>query len=203
MRASSRALPLTLLATLVVACGKSPTDAGDQLTQQESLAIYAEVSLAIAQALSSVSYSAPPQGGPSATSVPFSGSLSYSGPCTAGGNVSVAGSYDGSYDNAVTNYTYNYDMTMTFGSCKSSGAGGVFTITGDPDLTVTGGFTWTTGTYHYTYSERGGVSFSTSDGRSGSCGISYDATADYSGSATSVILTGNICGVDISVASTG
>jgi hypothetical protein len=203
MRPSLRAVPLALLATFVAACGKSPTEGGDQLTQQESLALYAEVSLAISQALANVSYSAPPAGGPSATSTPFGGSMSYSGACSAGGSVSVSGSYDGSYDTDVSNYAYNYTMTMDFAACQSNAQSGEFSIGGDPNLVVTGSFSWTGTTYHYTYSEQGGVSFQTSDGRSGSCQINYSATADYNGTTASVNLNGNICGTDISVASTG
>jgi hypothetical protein len=202
MRPSLRAVPVALLAASIAACGDSPTETEDLLTQQESLAVYSQVSVAIAQALANVSYSAPSAGGPSAAPVPFSGSMSYSGSCTAAGNVIVTGSYEGSYDSEATSYTYDYDMTMDFSGCRSSGEGGEITIDGDPNLVVTGSYDWTGTTYHYTYEQHGGISFVTGDGRSGSCGIDYTATIDWDGTTSSVTIVGSFCGVDMSVAST-
>lgn len=204
MRRSLRVLSLCLVTIPLASCGRSPTDAGgDRLTQQESLALYSELSLAVSQALTSVSSTQSPAQAPSATSTTFSGSIDSTVPCTAGGTGTVTGSYNGSYDAQVTTYSYSYDLTMDFNSCQSSGQGTQFTITGDPNLTISGDFNWTGTTYDYTYTEQGGIAFTTSDGRSGSCQINYSSTATYDGTKLSVNLQGSICGTDISVASTG
>jgi len=202
MRCSAKVVVLSLFAMPLASCGKSPTDAGsDQLTQQESLALYSEISVAISQALANVSYSGSPARAPSAAPTAFSGSINSNTACTAGGTSTVTGSYNGTYDAQVTDYTYSYDMTMDFNSCQSSGQASQFTINGDPNLTIKGDFHWTGTTYDYTYTEQGGVAFTTSDGRSGSCQINYNSTVTFDGTKSTINLTGSVCGTDISVAS--
>jgi hypothetical protein len=204
MRRSAQVVLLCLLSLPLASCGKSPTDAGgDQLTQQESLALYSEISLALSQALANVSNSGSPARAPAAAPTTFSGSINSSTACSAGGTAAVIGSYNGSYDTQGTDYTYSYDMTMAFNSCQTSGQASQVTITGDPSLTITGDFHWTGTTYDYTYTEQGGIAFTTSDGRSGSCQISYSSTVTYDGTKSSVSLTGSVCGTDISAAGSG
>lgn len=201
MRASLRVVALSLFAVVATSCGKSPTKVSDQLTQQESLAVYSELSVAIGQALANISYSPSGAPGPAATSVAFSGPITATATCSVGGTVDVSGSYDGTYNTDSTTYTYNYSMTITPSSCEGASQTTQFTINGDPSLTISGNFHWTGTAYSYTYTEQGGIAFTTSDGRSGSCQISYTSTVSYDGTTSTVNVTGSVCGTDISVAS--
>ena len=203
MRTLPKAVCLIVFAMLVSSCGKSPTQVSDQLSQQEALALYSEISVAISQALANVSFSGAAARSPSAITQAYSGSMKSTAPCNAGGAIDVTGTYNGSIDTDAGTYSYDYQMTMVPNACKASGGASQFTIGGDPNLTISGAYHFDGTTYDYTYNQQGGVSFTTSDGRSGSCQISYTTTVAYDGVKSTAEVKGSICGIDMSVASSG
>ena len=105
--------------------------------------------------------------------------LDFTGPCQAGGTVSVTGTYDGS----GTGQTAAFDMTTTFDACA------------DAQGTLDGQLTWTSvadGT-KYTATMTGGIDYA-GQGVSASCDFDLRITVDGS----TVTYAGSICGHDMS-----
>ena len=189
-RMSTSLIGLTTALTLtVVACGDDPTGvtAGDELTSSEVTAVLAALSSAFA------SVGAGAQAGPAQAPISVSETFDVSVPCESG-TLDVSGSISGTVDDV----TFDTDLTTTVrwdpNACVVSDGTNTFTVDGAPyidlalDLTSTQDLVTVSGT------QSGGFSFTSSDGRSGSCSI--DVTFSIVTTATSVdaTVTGTICG---------
>ncbi|MCH8811836.1 MAG: hypothetical protein IID07_08390 [Gemmatimonadetes bacterium] len=183
----------TALTLTVVACGDDPTGvtAGDELTSSEVTAVLAALSSAFA------SVGAGAQAGPAQAPISVSETFDVSVPCESG-TLDVSGSIAGTVDDV----TFDTDLTTTVrwepNACVVSDGTNTFTVDGAPyidlalDLTSTQDLVTVSGT------QSGGFSFTSSDGRSGSCSI--DVTFSIVTTATSVdaTVTGTICGQNAS-----
>ena len=193
-RMSTSLIGLTTALTLtVVACGDDPTGvtAGDELTSSEVTAVLAALSSAFA------SVGAGAQAGPAQAPISVSETFDVSVPCESG-TLDVSGSISGTVDDV----TFDTDLTTTVrwdpNACAVSDGTNTFTVDGAPyidlalDLTSTQDLVTVSGT------QSGGFSFTSSDGRTGSC--SMDVTFSIVTTATSVdaTVTGTICGQNAS-----
>jgi hypothetical protein len=150
-------LPLILFA----ACSSGPTE-------QESVQIFGVTTAAMATA----------QGRAVVDTSNGNTNVSFTGPCTLGGSVSVTGSYQG----ADTGDRAAFDLNTTFDNCKE--------LTG----TIDGSLQWTSvadGT-NFTASMTGSIDFDGSNA-SGSC----DFDLHMAVTSSSVNYSGSMCGYDV------
>ena len=115
--------------------------------------------------------------------------LSYTGPCTDGGTISVSGDVSGTLDNSGDG-SFTTQITITPANCAVSGT----TFNGDPNITVGGqiGFTADNITYPLTFTEGGGISYGPNP--SGSCqvNVTYSINAQLT-----CTVTGTVCGQSV------
>lgn len=150
-------LPLILLA----ACSSGPTE-------QESVQIFGATTAAMGTA----------QGRAVADTSGGNANLSFTGPCTLGGSVSVTGSYEG----ADTGDRAAFDLKTTFDGCKE--------LTG----TLDGSLQWTSVAEggNYNASMTGSIDF---DGSNTSASCDFDLHIAVTSS--SVNYSGSMCGYDV------
>jgi hypothetical protein len=132
--------------------------------------------------------------------------LNDSSPCDGGGTVTINGTMSVSANDAGTSGTMSFNYTVAPSGCQVTTSGGkTFTITGDPNMKADGDFTFTEGetssSFEGSLNYNGKFSWTSSDGRAGSCGV--DLTSNYnfsfgtSGSSGSATLSGSVCGVSV------
>jgi hypothetical protein len=116
------------------------------------------------------------------------GPVNASAACPGGGSISAAGSL------SATSTTVTLDATYTFDSCKSAH----YTVSGP--LRVQGSATSTGTQLSMQASFKGTVAVSTSDGRSGNCGVDFTvSTTVGQGTANpTYTISGSACGVNVS-----
>ncbi|MHB8217744.1 MAG: hypothetical protein ACYDDS_16855 [Candidatus Sulfotelmatobacter sp.] len=114
--------------------------------------------------------------------------LSYTGPCSGGGTISVTGDIGGTLDSSGDG-SFSTQMTITPSSCSVSGT----VFNGNPDITIAGqiGFTNSNFAYPITFMEGGGISYGPNP--SGSCQVNVTYTLN----ASSCSVTGTVCGQSV------
>jgi hypothetical protein len=200
---SSGFICLTAAVALTVgACSDDPTgvNSGDPLTAGEIEALMAAFSSALdstgvaAQrvATSGLDGAAAAQG-----AVPINQSFDVSAPCESG-TIQVSGSLNGTIDDQ----TFDMDVTMEVSwdpsGCMVSNSTTTFTVDGAPQIDLVLDMTSTSDALTMSGTETGGFSFTSSDGRVGSCAldVTFSIVTDNAGINGSA--TGTICGLDAS-----
>jgi hypothetical protein len=86
-------------------------------------------------------------------------------------------------------------VTVDFAACSFPSNDLTVTVDGQPDITFQADFLLTQESLSVDGSQRGGFSFTTSDGRAGSCAIDIEFDASYTtGSAAVSSVSGTVCG---------
>lgn len=118
-------------------------------------------------------------------------------PCEGGGTVSVSG------DVSASSSSTSFDITEQISNCvTTSSTGTTFTLNGDPNIRMTGSVT-VNGQTSFTMdlNINGGIRFSTSDSRSGSCSVSISmgGTVDLNNlnNPNAISVSGSVCGQNI------
>jgi len=194
------------VAVTVTACGGSitGTNSGDQLTALEAQAVLD----AFAAAFDSIGTggaamrTAVPTNGINADIAPavmnFDNSVSFNMPCHAG-SVAVAGSVNGSVNDQTFAMNMGMDFTWDPQACVVPHETLTFTLDGAPKIQFKGDMTLSETLWSLTGTETGGFSFTSSDGRSGSCAIDLNFSVSVdSAFVETVQVTGSVCGVDAS-----
>jgi hypothetical protein len=116
--------------------------------------------------------------------------VSYTGPCPAGGTISVSGNLDFTLNNSGDG-SDNTTLTITPANCVVSN----LTLNGNPDVTVASqiGFENDALEYPITFAEGGGVTYGPKP--AGSCALDVTLTVN---SATSCTISGTACGQTLS-----
>ena len=206
MHRSSR-LPAAFaaLALLTAACGDGPTaTSGDPLTEAEVMEIATDVFNGVGEMFSGgfgpqrsallpaglhLSIMAP---------VPINITIDESGPCGGDGTASVSGSIQGSIDNETGAGNLEFDVTQSATNCVIVGATHTYTVSGEPNIHLTGSFESDGGdTFSGSFSLVGGLTFAVEDGRSGTCGIDVTVTVSATETSFSGTASGTMCGVTI------
>ncbi len=183
----------TAVALTAVACG-DPTgvNSGDGLTAAEVVIVIA----AFGSAFESVGIA--PQAAPAQVPIPVDESFDASIPCESG-TLEVSGSVMGSIDDK----TFDMDVTTVVSwdpnACVVGDGTNKFTLDGAPRVDLVLDMTSTQDALTWNGTETGGFSFTSSDGRSGSCAldVTFSIVTTLSGSTSTV--TGTICGLDASI----
>jgi hypothetical protein len=206
MRRSFRISPLVAgLALSAAACGGGPTEtSGDPLSEAEVAEVAAEIFSELGTYFSG-DFS--PQrrvllpAGLNlslAASVPIDISIDESGPCGGGGTASVSGSIEGEVDDETGAGSLQFDITQGFSGCEVVGELHTYTVSGQPNIHLTGDFESDgSESFSGTFSLQGGFAFTVDDGREGTCGIDVTATINVTGTSFSSTASGTVCGVTV------
>lgn len=185
----------TALALTVAACGDDPTgvNSGDELSSVEVAAVIA----AFGSAFDSVGAAAQQASGAAAApaAVSFNESFDLSFPCESG-DIEVSGSTSGNVDEETFDYDFTVDVSWDPNGCVVSDDINTFTVDGAPSIVVALEMSSTQDVLTISGTETGGFSYTSSDGRFGSC--AFDVTFSVVTGQTGIdsTVTGTICGLD-------
>ncbi|GBD32280.1 hypothetical protein HRbin33_01244 [bacterium HR33] len=192
-RTAATLSPFVLLA--VAACG-DPASSGDALTEAEA----AELAAAIAES----GFLTPPAGAsahqsPAGPADRITITINETAPCEAGGTAALSGSVTVDFDQQTGAGTMELNYTMTPSNCAvRTESGRVFTLSGDPNLKVTGQFNISETSFGGSITYEGGFAWRADDGRAGGCRMNMRATYDFSLTETTMngtaTISGEVCG---------
>jgi hypothetical protein len=192
-----------ILALGLAACGGGFTASGDPLTESEAADLAA--GLVEGGFAGFGSFAGAPSRAPSATATNVTVTLNDTAPCEGGGTVALNGSMTANVDQSGNSGTFGFNYTVTPSGCKTTSGDKTFTISGDPNLKAKGDFSFSSGTNSSTFegslTYNGKFSWTSSDGRAGSCGVDLTANYDFTfGGITatgSASVSGTVCGVTV------
>lgn len=123
-------------------------------------------------------------------------SVSVENACPEGGTVGVAVTIAGTIDDETGSGDLSLDAVTSASDCGIVADAVGFRLDTDPDLTLTGDFTFANGQLigESTFTYAGSVAWVAEDGRSGSC--DYDVAITVSGTETAVA-SGTVCGTSL------
>ncbi len=181
----------TALALTVVACSDTATGvtSGDELTSVEVAAVMA----ALGSAFESVGVAPPVAVGPALAPISINESFNESIPCESG-TLDLSGSMTGSVDDQTFDIDIMMDVSWDPNACVVTDGTNTFTVDGAPRVDLTLDMTSTQDALTLSGTETGGFSFTTSDGRSGSCALDVTFSVVTVGSNVTSTVTGTICG---------
>ncbi len=191
---SSSFIGLTIaLALTVVACGDDPTGvtSGDALTSAEVAVVIA----AFGSSFASVGVS--PAAAPAQVPIVVNQSFDVSVPCESG-TVRVSGSMSGSSDDVTFDSDITTNVSWDPNACVVSDGTNTFMVDGAPQIDLVLDMTSTQDALTMSGTETGGFSFTSSDGRSGSCGLDVTFSVVTANTGTTSTVTGTICGLEAS-----
>ena len=186
-KASRIAAGFLVLGMAVSACGDDGgavgTTSGDPLNSTEANAVFNQLF-----GIGFGGLASPPalMAAPAAEPIPETTTQ-----CPGGGSVTVSGDVSGGTTSG------SFDITETISGCVVTEGGVAFTVNGDPEIRITGDITigQTLEDIDIDMTIRGGFTYSSDDGRSGSCGV--DVSISMTGSTISA--SGNVCGQSVVV----
>ena len=190
-------MPLALLLAVVLGACDDGTAPDRQLTRAEAVALLASV-VSASEAAGTSSLGA--QGGevsanPAADSpIDFSIDVESSHPCPVSGIVAFDYTLSGSWDAVTRAAGLALEGTQTHDDCAFVHEGVTITVDGDPALEFSAAAAAVNGhpTEPFTFEVAGALDWSTSDGRSGNCGITIDAVTDFEARTRTV--AASVCG---------
>jgi hypothetical protein len=193
---------LSLVAVLMVSalsgCKDDPlgVNSGDPHTPAEMQAVFA----AISSTFSTLGFGPAAVGGPARTTVSVNENFDVSAPCAEAGSIDTSGSMNGTVDDETFALDVDYQLRMTPNGCVVPTEEGAVTLDGAPYIQLDMDFLLSETQIVVSGSETGGIAFTSSDGRSGTClfDITFSVTADLEGSTTSSSASGTVCGVSAS-----
>ena len=197
LKLSNRFTGLTIaLALTVVGCGDGITgvDSGDVLTPDEVAAVVAAFGSALQAAGVSTTQGA---AGPAQAPISLNQSFDVSVECESG-TFDVSGSVAGSIDDT----TFDLDLSMNVrwqpNECVVGAGENTVTLDGDPRVELALEMTSSQEVVTLSGRETGGFSFTTSDGREGSCAFDVTFSIVSDGPVESNAVTGTVCKLDAS-----
>ena len=136
-----------------------------------------------------------PAAAPALTPIDVSESFDVSVPCESG-TLKVSGSIDGTIDNE----TFATDLTTTVrwepNACVVNNETTTFTVDGAPRVDLVLDLTTTDESVTVSGTETGGFSFTSSDGRTGSCALDVSFSIVTTGTSVNANVSGAICGLE-------
>ena len=190
---------ITALALSLVACGGDSTSPHGTLSADESAALAMQMASTVqgSAATSAASSMSRHIDGLNLASAPVSLNLDTTVPCPLGGDTHLTLAVSGTVDQTAQTATLDLTGTNAPHECGYHVKQVDVHVTGNPSLTQTAHVAvdhgQPVGTQSFTAG--GGFTWSTNDGRSGSCTIAYTASANYS--TNTVNVHGSVCGTTI------
>ena len=192
----NRLAALAAAAIVLAGCGKDALApaTGDRLAADEAQAL----ALSLAASGDAYTDAAPSASvvtlGPMSTGTTF-GPITFkqSHPCPKGGSITPDITLQGSIDLAARSVSMELKGTETPKDCAFLVKANTITVNGDPDLAIAAHVAIANGVPSdpMTFSQEGGLSWSSSDGRSGTCSIKVSSTIDFAKNLRTV--SGHFC----------
>jgi len=191
------------VALFMAACGGDPVgvNSGDELTNAEIQALLNAWGAAVGDVSPSASVVAA-QDGIQMVQIDVDQSVSVTAPCQTSGEIGFDGSVNGWVDDETFEADFTMGVSMDFAACTVPVE--AITITLDPtddnpdddsDIAFEADFLLGQTSFSINGTQVGGFSFTTSDGRDGSCAINLEFSASYTeGQSASSSVSGEICG---------
>ena len=182
------------LALTLAACSGDPVgvNSGDELTDTEIQAIFNALGDAIG-GIDASAHRVAPLDGIQMADIDVSQDISVSSQCNLGGEISVDGSVDGTVNDETFASDIEMEVGVQFDACGLE--------TDQNTVSVDGGIDYyahvvlSDGSFSADGTQEGGFSFTTDDGRTGSCAIDIDFSASYTeGESVQSSITGTVCG---------
>lgn len=188
---------------LMAACSGDPTgtNAGDPLTPAEIQALFNELGASFSQ-INAVPALALQGDAPAWAALQSAGDpisvnvdLNQTVPCEQG-TIGINGSVNGSIDSETFQGTVSMDFEWTFNDCLVGAEEVTLTVNGDPSIALKADFVFGENEFTTSGTEKGGFSFTVSDGRSGSCAIdlAFETSVNTETNAISATVSGSVCG---------
>ncbi len=188
-----RTIAMLLAAGALAACGKDATAPASQLRPDEAQTLALGLT-GSARAFNGSNMAAADVAASVQATAPFSISVDESLPCPQGGTLAVKATTSGQFGRLPLALSADMTGTIKPSACAYRVKAGTLTVTGDPDVAVAAhvavGAVANPGID--TFSAKGALTWSTSDGRSGSCAIDFTSTGDFGANTRTV--KGTICG---------
>ena len=134
-----------------------------------------------------------PAPAPAAVSVNESFDLSF--PCESG-NIEVSGSTSGNVDEETFDFDFMVDVSWDPNGCVVGDDINTFTVDGAPSIVVALEMSSTQDVLTISGTETGGFSYTSSDGRTGSCAFDVIFSVVTGQTGIDSTVTGTICGLD-------
>ena len=188
----------------VAACGDDdPVSTGDALSEAEAAALSGIVLGAAFQVTSTVATSPTTVDGPQAAPFTYSTEIETSVECSGGGTIGLNGNATINGDDETMEFTIAYSATSTYNECTEFAPeteqqftiGGSLSFTANADYEAGEGEEF--GSLNSTGSFNGSISWSSDDGRSGTCAVALTSTTSANGESISATTTGSFCGTSI------
>lgn len=142
--------------------------------------------------------------GPSAAATTSTTSFNRQHTCPAGGSSSIEGTLVVTRDPATRTGSLQMNATRTDAACTVPARGkreGTVTITGSPNIQLSGNHAWTNGVPGvHTHTQKGSFTWSRSTGGTGTCAV--DLTGTFTPATQTYTLNGTFCGRTLNVTRT-
>jgi hypothetical protein len=187
-------LVLAIAASVLAGCKDDPlgVNAGDPLTEAEIQAFF----YALSNAFSSFN-EGPTAVGPALATASVNQSFNATAPCPTSGTMSGSVSVHATATDEpfVVDATYNVRVTPDL--CIVPTETGSITVDGGPYIQMSLDLSITEETIGFDGTYKGGIAFTSSDARSGSCRFDVDFSGLVSSSSASSSVSGTVCGVSV------
>lgn len=181
-------------AATFAACGDDgPTGVqGDPLSQEEVQAVFAALSGAFSQ-VGVPSASPAMDGVPSPSMAPqaVNETFDLTSDCEVSGNVAAVGAVSGTVDDETFDSDLEYQLTITPNACTVSNQENTLVVDGSPSVAISMDMQFSETVFAVSGTYTGGLSYTTSDGRAGSCSINLNFNINANGQSVS----GQVCGI--------
>lgn len=195
---------LTLAAAAVIAAGCGDAlSSGDPLTEADAeelaAAMIEQGTADFGNAFHRTNPDLPP-GLSLAPQVEITQTINQTNSCEGSGTVALAGKFTANSEDGSAG-TISFDYTVTPASCRfTTESEKQYTVSGDPNLKVSGGFDWTQTSIKGALNYDGRFAWESAEGMAGSC--KFDISAEYTFSEGtgdtsfngSVVVSGSVCG---------
>jgi hypothetical protein len=209
MRRKSALASLAAAALLAAGCDRNATAPAEGALESADVALLAEeldalTGVALSSQIGSfLLFSEAPA---TAAPLPVDRSFTTTRQCPGGGSVTVAGTVKGETDRATRSLSLETNATRTENACAiptRRAGGATLTVTGNPNVAIRGVHKAVNGqpSGPQTVTHKGAFSWSSSDGRSGSCALDLVSTVDFAALTYSV--KGTLCGQTVDVTKKG
>ena len=196
MKQTRRGILILTIATVLAGCGGEDItgDDGDPLAPEEAAAVLEVISAVLNQALFDFG------GGAAATvrpAIPVNESFDASAGCPLGGSVGLTGRVTGDVAEDGSSGDLDFTFTETIRNCVLAHEATRFTVNGAPDLRYGGSLFFggndTDFVLNADFDLVGGIAYSASDGRAGTCRIEVN----YEFTTNRIAVRGRVCGESI------
>jgi hypothetical protein len=191
------------IALLLAACSGDPTgvNSGDELSDAEIQALLNELAASLNEvnvgvpALNNRRMDTPMPVLLSSTPIGVDAGFNQSVPCESG-SLSLAGNVKGQIDDETFLGSLNMNFTWDFNACAVTLEDVTVTVDGAPEIRFDGDYTFGENEFSLAGTEKGGFSFTISDGREGSCAIdvAFSSTVNTDAGTLEASTSGEICG---------